>query len=94
MEQDEAQRGVRHDWVLWTREDAHWFAPLELHRFEADQLAERGLRAWSADPAPPASLDAHEFVGRACAAYPRAPPRQQQAGPPRPPQRASARPQR
>lgn len=25
---------IRYAWVLWTREDSHWFAPLHLHNFE------------------------------------------------------------
>ena len=34
LEADEAARGSRFEWVLWTREDAHWFAPLELPAME------------------------------------------------------------
>lgn len=31
VEEDEEKRGLSYDWVLWTREDAHWFArPLAL----------------------------------------------------------------
>jgi hypothetical protein len=29
----EAAGGYKYDWVLWVREDAHWFAPLDLSRF-------------------------------------------------------------
>lgn len=29
----EMAAGVRYAWVLWVREDAHWFAPLDLSRF-------------------------------------------------------------
>lgn len=25
--------GVRYTWVLWTREDSHWFAPLDIRQF-------------------------------------------------------------
>ena len=28
----EVARGRRYAWVLWMREDAHWFAPLRLAR--------------------------------------------------------------
>ena len=34
IEEDEAARGAKFEWVLWTREDAHWFAPLELSAME------------------------------------------------------------
>ena len=31
VEEDEEKRGLSYAWVLWTREDAHWFArPLAL----------------------------------------------------------------
>ena len=30
----ERERGRRYAWVLWIREDSHWFAPLELARFQ------------------------------------------------------------
>ena len=26
VEEDEEKRGLSYDWVLWTREDAHWSA--------------------------------------------------------------------
>jgi hypothetical protein len=29
----EAAAGFKYEWVLWMREDAHWFAPLDLSRF-------------------------------------------------------------
>jgi hypothetical protein len=30
----ERTRPTRYEWLLWTREDSHWFAPLDLSRFE------------------------------------------------------------
>ena len=34
VEAHERARGSRYAWVLWTREDSHWFAPLDLSRFQ------------------------------------------------------------
>jgi len=33
VEAYEQTRGAKYAWVLWTREDSHWFAALELRRF-------------------------------------------------------------
>ena len=30
----EASQGMRYTWVLWTRQDSHWFAPLHLDHFQ------------------------------------------------------------
>ena len=30
----EATRGRPYAWILWTREDSHWFAPLDMQRFQ------------------------------------------------------------
>jgi len=38
IQKREAALGTRYTWVLWTREDSHWFAPLRIHHFDVNEV--------------------------------------------------------
>lgn len=38
IEQHERLEGTRYTWVMWTREDSHWFAPIDIQRFDVNEV--------------------------------------------------------